>query len=61
MPPDSPTPAHNSGCQVISSRTAYQNRWMAVREDHIIRPDGSPGIYGVVEKPDGMLKQRRLA
>lgn len=25
---------------------------MSVREDKIIRPDGSRGIYGVVEKPD---------
>lgn len=41
-----------SGYHVTSSRIAYQNRWMAVREDQIVRPDGSPGVYGVVEKPD---------
>ncbi|GAA2860367.1 ADP-ribose pyrophosphatase [Actinoplanes cyaneus] len=28
---------------------------MTVREDHIRRPDGSPGIYGVVEKLDFAL------
>jgi 8-oxo-dGTP pyrophosphatase MutT (NUDIX family) len=28
---------------------------MRVREDAIIRADGSPGIYGVVEKPDFAL------
>ncbi len=36
----------------MSTRTVYENRWMRVREDQIERPDGSPGIYGVVEKPD---------
>lgn len=30
----------------------YKNRWMTVREDTIVRADGSPGIYGVVEKRD---------
>jgi 8-oxo-dGTP pyrophosphatase MutT (NUDIX family) len=27
----------------------YRNPWLAVREDQVIRPDGAPGIYGVVE------------
>jgi hypothetical protein len=35
----------------LSSRVVYQNRWMTVREDLIRRPDGSAGIYGVVDKP----------
>jgi len=30
----------------------YKNRWMTVREDKVMRADGSAGIYGVVEKPD---------
>lgn len=36
----------------MDSRIVYENRWMRVREDAIERPDGSHGIYGVVEKPD---------
>lgn len=36
----------------ISSEIVYQNRWMIVREDKIIRADGSKGIYGVVQKSD---------
>ncbi len=32
----------------LSSREVYENPWIAVREDRVIRPDGSPGIYGVV-------------
>lgn len=38
--------------RAIDSRIVYENRWMRVREDAIERPDGSQGIYGVVEKPD---------
>ncbi len=32
-----------------STRTVYENRWIRVREDQVVRPDGEPGIYGVVE------------
>jgi 8-oxo-dGTP pyrophosphatase MutT (NUDIX family) len=39
----------------VSSRIVYRNPWMTVREDSIRHPDGSPGIYGVVEKPDFAL------
>jgi len=31
-----------------SSRVVYENAWISVREDEVIRPDGNPGIYGVV-------------
>lgn len=29
----------------------YRNDWMTVREDTIRRPDGSTGIYAVLDKP----------
>jgi 8-oxo-dGTP pyrophosphatase MutT (NUDIX family) len=32
-----------------TSTTVYENPWIRVREDEVDRPDGSPGIYGVVE------------
>lgn len=32
-----------------SSRIAYENAWIRVRENQVIRPDGGPGIYGVIE------------
>lgn len=35
--------------KTTSSRVAYENRWIRVREDQVIRPDGKPGLYGVVE------------
>lgn len=34
------------------SKVVYENRWMKVREDETLRPDGTKGIYGVVEKAD---------
>lgn len=34
--------------RTLSSRSIYQNPWITVREDQVIRPDGQPGIYGVV-------------
>jgi 8-oxo-dGTP pyrophosphatase MutT (NUDIX family) len=39
----------------LSSKIVYQNRWMTVREDRIERPDGSQGVYGLVDKPDFAL------
>ena len=35
----------------IDSREVYRNDWMTVREDRVRRPDGSEGIYGVIDKP----------
>ncbi|GAA3560339.1 NUDIX hydrolase [Microlunatus spumicola] len=31
------------------SRAVYENAWIRVREDQVRRPDGTRGIYGVVE------------
>jgi 8-oxo-dGTP pyrophosphatase MutT (NUDIX family) len=35
--------------KTIRSRIAYQNPWVRVREDEVLRPDGKPDIYGVIE------------
>lgn len=35
--------------RTLACRVVYANSWMTVREDSVIRPDGQPGIYGVVE------------
>jgi 8-oxo-dGTP pyrophosphatase MutT (NUDIX family) len=34
--------------RVLGSREVYDNPWINVREDSVIRPDGEQGIYGVV-------------
>jgi len=36
----------------VKSEVVYRNRWMTVREDEIVRADGSVGLYGVIEKED---------
>ena len=41
--------------KTLGSRQVYENRWMKVREDRIVYPDGSESIYGVVEKNDAAL------
>ena len=38
--------------RTTSSREAYRNPWIRVREDVIERDDGSTGLYGVVERED---------
>lgn len=35
--------------KTVSSKVVYKNSWITVREDAVIRPDGSAGIYGVVD------------
>ena len=34
--------------RVLGSTIKYKNPWISVREDKVVRPDGKPGIYGVV-------------
>lgn len=34
--------------RTLSSRKVYDNAWISVREDAVVRPDGEGGIYGVV-------------
>lgn len=33
--------------RTLSSKVVYDNPWITLREDAVIRPDGEPGIYGV--------------
>lgn len=43
-----PTAEDENPWETISSREVYDNAWIKVREDVVVRPDGQPGIYGVV-------------
>jgi 8-oxo-dGTP pyrophosphatase MutT (NUDIX family) len=36
---------------LLGSTSIYRNPWIHVREDRVLRPDGQPGIYGVIEIP----------
>ncbi len=35
--------------KTLSSREIYRNNWIRLREDRVITPTGTSGIYGVVE------------
>jgi 8-oxo-dGTP pyrophosphatase MutT (NUDIX family) len=35
--------------KTLSTRHIYENPWLRLREDQVIRPDGKEGIYGVVD------------
>ncbi len=43
LPPDEPNP-----WRTTATRPVYENAWISVRHDEVVRPDGQPGIYGVV-------------
>ena len=44
-PPESPW-------QTLAAREVYRNPWLTVTEYSVVRPDGTPGIYGVVDPGD---------
>jgi ADP-ribose pyrophosphatase len=39
--------------KLVSTREVYRNPWLSLREDHVIRPGGEPGVFGVVEMRAG--------
>lgn len=43
LPPDVPNPWRR-----VRRALAYENPWIQVHHDEVLRPDGQPGIYGVV-------------
>lgn len=44
----------NGPWKITGSSITYKNPWISVREDQVIRPDGKPGIFGVVEMVPGI-------
>lgn len=38
--------------KTLASREVYRSRWMKLREDEFERPDGSHGVFTVVDKAD---------
>jgi 8-oxo-dGTP pyrophosphatase MutT (NUDIX family) len=47
-PPPGDAHPHRNPWTRLSRRTAYDNPWITVYHDQVLRPDGQPGIYGVV-------------
>src|SRR5882757_1211856 len=48
MPNDS-----NNPWKKLTSEIVYKNNWYSVRRDKVIRPDGKPGEYNVIEALNG--------
>jgi ADP-ribose pyrophosphatase len=44
----SPTEIQSDPFTLVSSTIAYENPWIKVEHQDVIRPDGNPGIYGIV-------------
>lgn len=42
----------DSPWRTLAAREVYRNRWLAVIEYQVIRPDGQPGIYSVIDPSD---------
>jgi 8-oxo-dGTP pyrophosphatase MutT (NUDIX family) len=40
---------HKNPFILISSKSVYENPWITVREDVVVRPGGKEGIFGVVD------------
>lgn len=40
---------------ILKERLGYENPWMTVREYDVLRPDGQPGLYGVVEPKNAAI------
>jgi len=39
---------------ITNTKVVYENPWIKVREDKVIRPDGKKGIFGVVSMVSGV-------
>lgn len=42
---------NSQGWKTLKSKVVYQNRYIVVKEDAVIKPDGAKGIYGHVSIP----------
>jgi len=48
MPHDAPETEHPNPWRRLDRSVRYENPWLTLWHDEVIRPDGQPGIYGVV-------------
>lgn len=48
------TPRPHGPWQIRASREVYRDPWVAVRRDEVVRPDGLPGSYCVVDLKPGV-------
>jgi 8-oxo-dGTP pyrophosphatase MutT (NUDIX family) len=44
--------AQDNAWRTLSSEIAYKGKWLTVRVDRVLRPDGSQGTYELIDKKD---------
>ena len=54
QPPPHRPDADDSPWRTLSAHEVYRNPWISVTEYQVVRPDGSAGIYGVVDPGDNV-------
>jgi len=47
-------PTQHGPWTIVKSQQVYGDRWIAVRKDDVIRPDGKPGTHSVVNVKPGV-------
>ncbi len=52
--PSQPGDPADSPWRTLAAREVYRNQWLSVTEYQVIRPDGAPGLYGVVDPGDNV-------
>ncbi len=52
QPPDPLNHKLPDSITTLATREVYRNPWLSLREDQILRSNGKPGIYGVIDKDD---------
>lgn len=45
---------HHGPWKIVESQHVYRDPWIGVRKDAVIRPDGHPGTYSVVDLKPGV-------
>jgi len=40
--------------KIVETREVYRDRWIAVRVDDVVRPDGEPGIHSIIYLRSGV-------
>lgn len=60
MSPGNKLMARETGWKTLSSEIGFQGKFLTVRVDQIERPDGSVGIYEMVDKPDFVMVIPRI-
>lgn len=52
--PSQPLPRQHGPWTILNTHEVYQDPWLRVHQDDVVRPDGAPGTYSVVTVKPGV-------